>query len=116
MEEFLKKDNKRMPYTVPEGFFEEMHERLMETSSHLYLQPSVQQGSVTHHRSFKRFWMPAAAVVLLVAGVSFYALHRMGQSEPSLLADQTEAVETYMSDDALDEWIAIYENKNNMFL
>ena len=108
MEENINNIGKRMPYKVPEGFFEEMHERLMDKtvnaqSSTLRLQPSR-----------RRFWMSAAAAVLLIAGVSFYALQSTEQSDTALLAD--ESVETYMSDDALDEWIAIYENIDSTVL
>ena len=108
MEENINNIGKRMPYKVPEGFFEEMHERLMDKTvkaqpSRLSLQPSR-----------KRYWMSAAAAVLLIAGVSFYALQRAEQSDAALLAD--ESVETYMTDDALDEWIDIYENIDNTVL
>ncbi len=106
MEEQLNNIGKRMPYTVPEDFFDEMHGRLMEKTTVNSQLPTV------HSRS--RFWMSAAAVVLLIAGVSFYALQRSEQSEANLLAD--ESVETYMTDDALDEWIAIYENIDNTVL
>ena len=110
MEENINNIGKRMPYKVPEGFFEEMHGRLMEETAHLDSRPST----LSFQPSRKRFWMSAAAVVLLIAGVSFYALHRMEQVDAALLAD--ESVETYMSDDALDEWIAIYENIDNTVL
>ena len=110
MEENINNIGKRMPYKVPEGFFEEMHGRLMEDTSHLSAQPST----LSLHSSHRHFWMSAAAVVLLIAGVSFYALHQTEQTDASLLAD--ESVETYMSDDALDEWIAIYENIDNTVL
>ena len=59
--------------------------------------------------------MTAAAVLLLI-GVSFYALIGTEKTESSLLADQQEGIETYMSDEALDEWIAIYEDIDNTIL
>lgn len=108
MEDFLNDNNKRMPYTVPDGFFEEMHERMM-TSSRM-LQPTAS------HPTVSRFWMSAAAVVLLIVGVSFYALYQGERTDAALLADQQESVEAYMTDDALDEWIAIYENIDNTIL
>lgn len=108
MEDLFNDSNKRMPYTVPDGFFEEMHERLM-TSSRM-LQPAPRSQST------RRFWMSAAAAVLLIAGVSFYALHQTEKTDAPLLADQQESVEAYMTDDALDEWIAIYENIDNTIL
>lgn len=108
MEENLNNIGKRMPYKVPEGFFEEMHGRLMDKTV------NAQSSTLSLRSSHRRFWMSAAAVVLLIAGVSFYALHRMEQADAALLAD--ESVETYMSDDALDEWIAIYENIDNTVL
>ena len=108
MENDLEKMNKTLPYTVPEGFFEEMHGRLMDKTV------NAQSSTLSLRSSHRRFWMSAAAVVLLIAGVSFYALHRMEQADAALLAD--ESVETYMSDDALDEWIAIYENIDNTVL
>ena len=108
MEENLNNIGKRLPYKVPEGFFEEMHGRLMEKTV------NAQSSTLSLHSYHRRFWMSAAAVVLLIAGVSFYALHRMEQADAALLAD--ESVETYMSDDALDEWIAIYENIDNTVL
>ena len=58
----------------------------------------------------------AAAAVLLIAGVSFYALRQTEKTDAPLLADQQESVEAYMTDDALDEWIAIYENIDNTIL
>lgn len=112
MEEQLNNIGKRMPYTVPEGFFDEMHGRLMEKTVGSSDATVNYQLSTVHSR--RRFWMSAAAVVLLIAGVSFYALQRSEQSETNLLAD--ESVETYMTDDALDEWIAIYENIDNTVL
>ena len=60
--------------------------------------------------------MSAAAAVLLIAGVSFYALRQTEKTDAPLLADQQESVEAYMTDDALDEWIAIYENIDNTIL
>ena len=73
----------------------------------------VDQHQTVNMNARKKFWMSAAAVVLLIAGVSFYALHRMGEIENSLLAEQSESVESYMTDEALDEWIAIYEGVDN---
>lgn len=108
MEDLFNDSNKRMPYTVPDGFFEEMHERLM-TSSRM-LQPAPRSQST------RRFWMSAAAAVLLIAGVSFYALRQTEKTDAPLGADQQESVEAYMTDDALDEWIAIYENIDNTIL
>ena len=108
MEEFLNND-KRMPYTVPDGFFEEMHQHLMATAP-------KSQLLVQHHQVSKRLWMSAAAAVLLLIGVSFYALIGTEKTESSLLADQQEGIETYMSDEALDEWIAIYEDIDNTIL
>ena len=108
MEELLTNNGKRMPYTVPEGFFEDMHRHLMER-----VDTQVDQHQTVNMNARKKFWMSAAAVVLLIAGVSFYALHRMGEIENSLLAEQSESVESYMADEALDEWIAIYEGVDN---
>jgi hypothetical protein len=108
MKEFLNND-KRMPYTVPDGFFEEMHQHLMETAP-------KSQLLVQHHQVPKRLWMSAAAAVLLLIGVSFYALIGTEKTESSLLADQQEGIETYMTDEALDEWIAIYEDIDNTML
>lgn len=108
MEELLTNNGKRMPYTVPEGFFEDMHRHLMER-----VDTQVDQHQTVNMNARKKFWMSAAAVVLLIAGVSFYALHRMGEIENSLLAEQSESVESYMTDEALDEWIAIYEGVDN---
>ena len=108
MKEFLNND-KRMPYTVPDGFFEEMHQHLMATAP-------KSQLLVQHHQVPKRLWMSVAAAVLLLIGVSFYALIGTEKTESSLLADQQEGIETYMSDEALDEWIAIYEDKENTIL
>ena len=98
-----------MPYTVPDGFFEEMHQHLMATAP-------KSQLLVQHHQVSKRLWMSAAAAVLLLIGVSFYALIGTEKTESSLLADQQEGIETYMSDEALDEWIAIYEDIDNTIL
>jgi hypothetical protein len=109
MEQFLDFDNKRMPYTVPDGFFEEMHQRLMETAPKS--QPLVQP-----HRASRRLWMSVAAAAVFLIGVSFYALMENGKTEASLLADQSEGIEKYMTDEALDEWIAIYEDKDNTLL
>ena len=108
MKEFLNND-KRMPYTVPDGFFEEMHQHLMATAP-------KSQLLVQHHQVSQRLWMSAAAAVLLLIGVSFYALIGTEKTESSLLADQQEGIETYMSDEALDEWIAIYEDIDNTIL
>lgn len=108
MKELLNND-KRMPYTVPDGFFEEMHQHLMATAP-------KSQLLVQHHQVSKRLWMSAAAAVLLLIGVSFYALIGTEKTESSLLADQQEGIETYMSDEALDEWIAIYEDIDNTIL
>ena len=108
MEEFLN-NNKRMPYTVPDGFFEEMHQHLMATAP-------KSQLLVHQHQVSKRLWMSVAAAVLLLIGVSFYALIGTEKTESSLLADQQEGIETYMSDEALDEWIAIYEDIDNTIL
>jgi hypothetical protein len=108
MKEFLNND-KRMPYTVPDGFFEEMHQHLMATAP-------KSQLLVQHHQVSKRLWMSAAAAVLLLIGMSFYALIGTEKTESSLLADQQEGIETYMSDEALDEWIAIYEDIDNTIL
>lgn len=108
MKEFLNND-KRMPYTVPDGFFEEMHQHLMATAP-------KSQLLVQHHQVSKRLWMSAAAAVLLLIGVSFYALIGTEKTQSSLLADQQEGIETYMSDEALDEWIAIYEDIDNTIL
>ena len=108
MKEFLNND-KRMPYTVPDGFFEEMHQHLMATAP-------KSQLLVQHHQVPKRLWMSVAAAVLLLIGVSFYARIGTEKTESSLLADQQEGIETYMSDEALDEWIAIYEDIDNTIL
>ena len=108
MKELLNND-KRMPYTVPDGFFEEMHQHLMETAP-------KSQLLVPQHQVSKRLWMSVAAAVLLLIGVSFYALIGTKKTESSLLADQQEGIETYMSDEALDEWIAIYEDIDNTIL
>ena len=51
--------------------------------------------------------------MLLIVGVSFYALHRMGKTETPLSADQSAPVESFMTDEDLDEWIAIYEGVDN---
>lgn len=114
MEEQLNNIGKRMPYTVPEGFFEEMHERLMDKT--VGSPSSNVSYRLSADNTRRRFWMSAAAVVLLIAGVSFYALHRMGNTEASLLADQSESVESYMTDEDLDEWIAIYEGVDNTMM
>ena len=98
-----------MPYTVPEGFFEDMHRHLMEETEKVQ-EPASHLTPLT---SRKNYWMSAAAVVLLIAGVSFYALHRMGNTETPLLADQSAPVESFMTDEDLDEWIAIYEGVDN---
>lgn len=109
MEEFLNNNDKRMPYTVPDGFFEEMHQHLMVTAP-------KSQLLVHQHQVSKRLWMSVAAAVLLLIGVSFYALMGTEKVESPLLADQSEGIENYMTDDALDEWIAIYEDKENTIL
>ena len=105
MKELLNND-KRMPYTVPDGFFEEMHQHLMETAP-------KSQLLVPQHQVSKRLWMSVAAAVLLLIGVSFYALIGTEKAESPLLADQSEGIEKYMTDDDLDEWIAIYEGVDN---
>jgi len=109
MEELLNNNGKRMPYTVPEGFFEDMHRHLMEETEKVQ-EPASHLTPLT---SRKNYWMSAAAVVLLIVGVSFYALHRMGKTETPLLADQSAPVESFMTDEDLDEWIAIYEGVDN---
>lgn len=109
MEEFLNNNDKRMPYTVPDGFFEEMHQHLMVTAP-------KSQLLVHQHQVSKRLWMSVAAAVLLLIGVSFYALMGTETAESPLLADQSEGIEKYMTDEALDEWIAIYEDKENTIL
>ena len=109
MEELLKNHGKKMPYTVPEGFFEDMHQQLMEKT----VNAQAPTSRLTPLASPRKFWMSAAAVVLLIAGVSFYALHRMGENDAALLANQSEPVERYMTDEDLDEWIAIYEGVDN---
>ena len=108
MKELLNND-KRMPYTVPDGFFEEMHQHLMETAP-------KSQLLVPQHQVPKRLWMSVAAAMLLLIGVSFYALIGKENTDSSLLADQSEGIEKYMTDEALDEWIAIYEDKENTIL
>ena len=60
--------------------------------------------------------MSVAAAAVFLIGVSFYALMENGKTEASLLADQSEGIEKYMTDEALDEWIAIYEDKDNTLL
>lgn len=112
MEELMNNSSKKMPYTVPEGFFEDMHRHLLDEVRANADHP-LHVDMTPHANARKKFWMSAAAVVLLIAGVSFYALQRMEETETPLLASQSESVESYMTDEALDEWIAIYEGVDN---
>ena len=95
MKELLNND-KRMPYTVPEGFFEEMHQHLMATAP-------KSQLLVPHHQVSKRLWMSVAAAVLLLIGVSFYALMGTEKVESPLLADQSEGIERYMDNHKIED-------------
>lgn len=114
MEDIFTDKNKRMPYTVPDGFFEEMHGRLLDKTVGSPDSIANHQPPTVHSRW--RFWMSAAAVVLLIAGVSFHALYQGKKTDAALQTGLQENVEAYMTDDALDEWIAIYENIDNTIL
>ncbi|MDD5871253.1 MAG: hypothetical protein PUC77_07195 [Bacteroidales bacterium] len=91
--------DKRTPYTVPEGFFEQAGERLSKEISR------------RRRLRFVRLTASAAAVVAIVVAVG-YSLRRAASDDLSAAAIQqiAEAPEKYMTDEELQQWVAFAES------
>ena len=95
MEKSFEKVGKTMPYTVPDGYFEQMHEQLSAI-------PGRQRRTMTLR------WVSIAAAFVLVTSVGFFALKQKPQD--NTLADIVQS----LSDEELASWIEF--NDNDVFL
>ena len=95
MENSFEKIGKKMPYTVPDGYFEQMHEQLSAI-------PRRQRRVVTFR------WLAIAAAFVLVASVGFFSLRQKPQV--NTMADVAKS----LSDEELASWIEF--NDNDVFL
>ena len=95
MEQSFEKIGKKMPYTVPDGYFEQMHEQLSAIPRR-------------HRRVVTLRWLSVAAAFVLVASVGFFALRQKPQE--NTMADVVKS----LSDEELASWIEF--NDNDVFL
>ena len=103
MEDNLNNIGKRLPYEVPEGFFDTMHGRILAQTAR-------------KSRPFLAVrWIAAAAVVAIVASTAFFVLRHTNQTgistEKTALA---ESAEQYFTDEEIESWVAFYDD--DMFL
>ena len=91
MENEFKNIGKKMPYTVPDGYFEKMHERLSAI-------PGRQRRAMT------RRWVSIAAAFVLVSSVGFFSLRQKPQD--NTLADIVQS----LSDEELASWVEFSDN------
>lgn len=95
---------KQTPFTVPEGFFESMEARI---------NAAVQQEHRKRQRTVIVRWAMAGAAAIMVAVTTLIVLWPSSPARQGcLMADavKSDSTELYMSDTALDEWIALAEN------
>ena len=91
MENEFKNIGKKMPYTVPDGYFDQMHERLSAI-------PGRQRRAVTLR------WVSIAAAFVLVTSVGFFTLRQKPQD--NTLADIVQS----LSDEELASWVDFHDN------
>ena len=91
MENEFKSIGKKMPYIVPDGYFERMHESLSDI-------PRRQR------RAFSLRWMSIAAAFVLVTSAGFFALRQKPQD--NTLADIVQS----LSDEELASWVEFSDN------
>lgn len=102
MENNLNNIGKRMPYYVPEGFFEHMHDQLLSTAK---------QSEDKRKFNFRYKWI-AAAVIVLIASISFMVSQWTGknkQEQAIAMINETEYPETMLPDEELDSWVEFTE-------
>ncbi len=93
MEKEFNKVGKRMPYRVPEGFFEEQEKAILAKSV----------GSKTR---FHRWWVGGvAAAACLMVGL--FGLH--SADEPTLAPTALYGYTEQMNDEELTTWVEFYE-------
>ena len=95
MEKEFENIGKKMPYTVPDGYFDAMHEKLAAI-------PGRQRRNLVIR------WVSAAAAIVLVASVAFFTLRPRPQE--TLLSDIMLQYEQSLSDEELDSWVEFSEN------
>lgn len=95
MEKEFENIGKKMPYTVPDGYFDAMHGRLAAIPAR-------------HRRSLVIRWVSVAAAIVLVASVAFFTLRPRPQE--TLLSDIVSQYEQSLSDEELDSWVEFAEN------
>ena len=95
MEKEFENIGKKMPYTVPEGYFDAMHVKLSAI-------PARQK------RVLALRWISAAAAVILVASVAFFTFRSRPQE--TLVSDILADYEQSLTDEELDSWVDFSDN------
>ena len=103
-------DSGRRPFTVPEGYFEQFTERLMERLPEKEAAPKVVRLSIA-----RRLMQYAAAAVLTgcVLGLGVYFYHQSATEAQALLS-QGDAAEFYGDEDIED--VLDYEMLDNQHI
>ncbi|MCF0181614.1 MAG: hypothetical protein HUK11_05100 [Muribaculaceae bacterium] len=92
---------KTMPFTVPQGFFEQAKRDI---------NAAIDRERQRKQRATFVKWTMSAAAAIALAVVSVVALKPAQPELNSTLLAQNESLETLMSDEQLNEWIEISEN------
>jgi len=100
MEQDFKDLGVRTPYTVPEGFFGEMHDRLAAI-------PAQQRR---RRRVVALRWLSAAAALVLVAGSSFLLTRKVREDRIMAQFKTQEDIVSGLTDEEIDAWVAFSEN------
>lgn len=108
--EFNKID-KRMPFTLPDGYFEQAKQCIYN---------EIAKDKRRHQRSAIIRWSLSAAAAIMVAITTFIVLHPTshGVTNHDMLSLNnstiTDSTELYMTDEDLNDWVMIAEN--DMFI
>lgn len=95
----IDKLGKQMPFTVPEGFFDEMTTNIGQAVEKE--QRKAQRASIIK-------WSMSAAAAATVAVITLLAIRpTTTASDQQLVASIHETPEAYMTDEDLDTWVAI---------
>lgn len=92
------KIGKQMPFTVPDGFFDEM-------ASHI--ESAVEKEQRKKQRTSIIKWSMSAAAAATVAVVGLLAIKPTTPADQQLMACASDSTELYMTDEELDTWVAI---------
>lgn len=99
------KIGKQMPFTVPEGFFDEMAVNIGN---------AVEKEQRKKQRISIIKWSMSAAAAATVAIVGLLAIKPATPADQQLTACASDSTELYMTDEDLNTWVAI--NDNDEFL